>query len=102
MQFVCDLRQRVLEERQQRAHIDVVRSGDFGGGDHVIRQIAHGRGAARRKLRVGDEIDGHEIGERLRQRSLFVHVRDGLLDFRANRIDCGNGLFAVVAFGVVE
>ena len=88
MQFARDFRQRVLEERQQRAHVDVVRSGDFGGGDHIIRQIAHGRGAARRKLCVGNEIDGHEIGERLRQRRLLAYVHDGLFDGGTQCAEC--------------
>ena len=80
MQLVGDLRQRFLVERQERAHIDVVRSCDFGGVDDVIRQEAYGRGAARRKLGIGYAVDGDEIGERLRQRRLLTYIVDGLRD----------------------
>ena len=58
-----DFGQRVLIERQQRAHVDVVRARDFRGFDHVVRQETHGRSAAGRQLRVGNQIDGHKIGE---------------------------------------
>mgnify|MGYP006879769086 CR=1 FL=1 len=61
-------------------YIDVVGAGDFCGGDYIIRQIAHGRGSAGGELRIGDQIDGYEIGERLCQWCLLTHVRDGLFD----------------------
>ena len=58
-----DFGQCVLIERQQRAHVDVVRARDFRGFDHVVRQETHGHSAAGRQLRVGNQIDGHKIGE---------------------------------------
>lgn len=88
MQLARDLRQRILEERQQRTHIDVIGSRDFCSGDHVVRQIAHGRGAACGELRVGHQIDGYEIGERLRQRRLLAYVRDGLFDGGTQCAEC--------------
>ena len=80
-----DFRQRVLIERQQRAHIDVVGARDFRGFDHVVRQEAHGRSAAGCQLCVGHQIDGHEIGERLGQRRHLAYAAHGGCDVLANR-----------------
>ena len=67
------LRQRVLVERQQGADVDVVGAADRGGVDDVVRQEAHGRRAAGGELRVGDKVDGDEIGEGLCQRRSLAY-----------------------------
>ena len=81
-----DVRQGVLVERQQCADVDV--GGATNGRDiqDVVRQITHRGGAAGGQLRVGHQVDGHEVRERLGQRRGVPYSVDRFRDASAQRM----------------
>lgn len=80
VQRLGDLAERVLVERQQRAHVDVGGPADRRDIDHVVGQEAHRGGAACGELRVGHKVDGDEVRERLCHRRVCAHRFDGGTD----------------------
>ena len=87
VESVGDLREGILEERKECTHVDISGAGDGGRVDHVVRQEAHGCGSAGCQLRVGDQVDGHEVREGLRERSGVAYSRGCCFDPVAQVID---------------